>query len=234
MSLRINTLVRKIPHILLALLGIFLVACLVKVAIWEHYYYSEKEGTPRNQPTQLGDVDTSDRDNIDETEITEEQIFEYTVEPNKPRYLMANFMGKNTKARVREVGLTKDGAMATLASIFDVAWYRDSGKPGEGGTVVMNAHNGGPTKTGIFKHLDLVQPGDIITIERGDGAIFKYEAIENKILPLDKANANMANMLKSPIAGRESLSLISCTGEWSQQQRTYLSRTMVRAVLVEK
>jgi hypothetical protein len=43
----------------------------------------------------------------------------------------------------------------------------------------------------------------------------------------------MSTMLKSPVPGKESLSLISCTGEWSQSQRTYLSRAMIRAVLVE-
>ena len=33
--------------------------------------------------------------------------------------------------------------------------------------------------------------------------------------------------------GKESVTLITCTGEWSDQQQTYLSRQFTRAVLVD-
>jgi len=232
MSLRINSLVRKIPHIILVVFALLFVGCLVKVTVWERNYYDEKEGSARASVGQ-GGANASGPEEVDETEVTEEEVRAYTVAPDKPRYLMAAFMGQDTKARIREVGLTPSGAMATLASIFDVGWYRNSSKPGQGGTLLMNAHNGGPTKIGIFKYLDQVQVGDRLTIERGDGATFDYEVYESKILPLAEANSYMSAMQTSPVPGRESLSLISCTGEWSQQQRTYLSRAMVRAVLVE-
>jgi len=232
MSLRINSLVRQIPQIILGLLILFLVGCLIKVAIWEHYYYDNKEGSVRTPVEQVG-INAPDAEEVDETDVTEEDIRVHTVAPDKPRYLMAAFMGNHTKARIREVGLTSSGAMGTLANILDVGWYRSSSKPGQGGTLLMNAHNGGPTKVGIFKYLDQVQIGDRLTIERGDGAIFNYEVYESKILPIAEADNYMATMQTSPVTGKESLSLISCTGEWSQQQRTYLSRAMVRAVLVE-
>jgi hypothetical protein len=38
-------------------------------------------------------------------------------------------------------------------------------------------------------------------------------------------------MLTSPVANQESLSLVTCGGEWSQARKTYLSRVLVRAVL---
>jgi LPXTG-site transpeptidase (sortase) family protein len=233
MSLRINSLVGKIPQIILVVLVLFTAGCLVKVTIWERNYYDEKEGSVRASVEQVG-VFAPAPDNVDETDITDTEIRAHIVAPDKPRYLVSAFMGQSTKARIHEVGLSRTGAMATLPGIFDVAWYRNSSKPGEGGTILMNGHNGGPTKIGIFKYLDRAQVGDTITIERGDGTIFNYEIYENKILPLEEANTYMSTMQTSPIPGRESLSLISCTGDWSQQQRTYLSRAMVRAVLVEK
>jgi len=236
MSLRINTLVRKIPQIILIIIGFFLLGCLAKVAVWEHLYYSEKEGSIR-QPAQEVGITTPDQDEVDESEVTAGQVLEHRVAPDKPRYISGSFMdrtmGKNVLARVVEVGLTPSGAMATRASIFDVAWFRNSGKPGQGGTMLMNGHNGGPSKDGIFKDLPLIKIGDIVTIERGDGAIFDYAVYEVKILSIEQANKYMSTMMQSPVPGRESLSLISCTGEWSQQRRTYLSRVMVRAVLVE-
>jgi LPXTG-site transpeptidase (sortase) family protein len=236
MSLRINNLVRKIPHILFGLVVIFLVGCLIKVAVWEHLYYQEKEGSPRQSLEEVG-VGTPETEEVDETEITQQEIYIHTVAPDRPRYIYSSIlnrtMGVDVPARVFGVGLTPAGAMKTRASIFDVAWYQNSGKPGQGGVILMNGHNGGPNKDGVFKDLHLIKNGAIITIERGDGEIFNYEVRDVKILPLAEANAYMATMMKSPIQGKESLSLISCTGEWSQQQRTYLSRIMVRAVLVD-
>jgi len=190
------------------------------------------EGSKRSPIVEVG-VTAPDQDEVDETPVTDYDIQNHTVAPDEPRYLMAAFLGAGTKARIRSVGLTRDNAMDTLASIFDAAWYRNSGKPGSGGTILINGHNGGPTKIGIFKYLNLVKPGEIITVERGDGAIFQYEVYESKILLLPDANAHMSAMMHSPVPGKESLSLISCTGEWSQQRRTYLSRAMVRAVLIE-
>jgi len=237
MSLRINTLVRKIPQILFIIIGLFLLGCLVKVIIWEHSYYAEKEGSMRKPTIEVG-ITAPDQDEVDESEITQDQIQEHQVAPDKPRFIRAAFMnrtmGIGIPARVMEVGLTSSGAMATRANIYDVAWFRNSGKPGQGGTMLMNGHNGGPNKDGVFKDLPSVTKGEIIEIERGDGELFQYEVYEIKILSIEEADKYMSTMLKSPIPGRESLSLISCTGEWSQQRHTYLSRIMIRAVLTER
>ena len=236
MSLRINSLVRRIPHIIVGLIVLFLVGCLVKVAIWEHVYYSEKEGSTRHSIVEVG-VTAPDVQEVDETEVTTEQVKAHTVPSDHPRYLIGTFMNKtmgvNAKVNIFDVGLTSSGAMATRASIFEIAWYRDSSKPGYGGTVLINGHNSGPTKRGVFDYLQDVKKGDIITIERGDGLLFDYEVYDIESLLIAEANAYMPNMMQSPVPGKESLSLISCTGEWSQNQRTHLSRIMVRAVLVE-
>ena len=70
-------------------------------------------------------------------------------------------------------------------------------------------------------------------MERGDGQVFRYSVIENKTIPLSESNDYMAIAMMSPMRGVESLTLISCTGEWSQAQSTYLARQFVRAILVE-
>ncbi|MDO4508192.1 MAG: class F sortase, partial [Candidatus Saccharibacteria bacterium] len=117
--------------------------------------------------------------------------------------------------------------------IFDVGWYDGSGKPGTGDTMIIDGHNGGPNIYGVFKELPSLVEGDIIQIERGDGAFYKYRVVENKQIPLDEADGYMAVADRSPEEGKESVTLISCSGEWSQVQQTYLSRQFVRAVLVE-
>ena len=60
-----------------------------------------------------------------------------------------------------------------------------------------------------------------------------YSVIENNAISLDESDEYMATAAQSPEADKESVTLITCTGEWSQQQGTYLSRQFTRAVLVE-
>ncbi len=217
---------RIIICILLALLAFFF----VRVAIWEHNYYKEKEGSTRATATS---VQTGSANDVDETPVTEEQIREHVVPANDPRYLSIEKLGiKN--ARVLNVGLTKNGELATPYGIFDVGWYGNSSRPGQGGTMVIDGHNGGPNVVGVFKYLDKLFAGDKIEIERGDGEKFTYEVVDNKAVSLDESDKYMQTAFTSPYPNKESLSLITCTGEWSQLRQTYLSRQFVRAVLVQE
>ncbi len=232
MSLHINSVVGKIPKIIFIIIVILCALALARVAIWETVYYGEKEGSQRVGATGQND-DANDgpiEEVIDEGEVSSEAISAHTVSADKPRYLSIPKLNISN-ARIQEVGLLANGSIGTLANIYDVAWYRDSGKPGAGGTAIINGHNGGPTKDGVFKRLDSLGIGDTIKIERGDGEIFEYEVYENKLLSLEDADANMIYMQKSPIQGVESLSLITCSGDWSQVAQTYTSRSMVRATL---
>ena len=132
------------------------------------------------------------------------------------------------------MGVNASGELATPNNIFDVGWYEASGKPGLGGTMIIDGHNGGPHVLGVFKNLPDLVEGDIITVERGDGLVFNYRVVENEAVALADADAYMAVAARSPEPGVESVTLISCTGEWSQQQGTYLSRQFTRAVLVDE
>ncbi|MFV0485298.1 MAG: class F sortase [Candidatus Saccharimonadales bacterium] len=231
MSLKINSFVGKIPKILFWLCLAFIVGCLIKVFVWEQIYYGEKEGSLR-AIAGPATVDYEEETEVEEEEITEAQIREHIVAADEPRYLTIERLGTRN-ARVLGVGLTSDNKMGVPKSIYDVGWYNKSSKPGSGGTLLMDGHNGGPTQAGVFKKLDKLNNGDKIIIERGDGTKFTYEVVENKTMSVEEANTYMGMMQKSPVAGKESISLITCTGEWTTERRTYLSRAMVRAVLVE-
>lgn len=228
MSLKINNWKKIILGVVwLIVAGIF-IASFIRVATFEAKYYSEKEGSER-----VVIEETAHAPEVDETEITEEQVVEYTVAYDRPRYLTIEKLGiKN--ARILAVGLTTNGELGTPNNIFDAGWYDASGKPGQGGTLLLDGHNGGPTKIGIFKYLPSLDKGDKIIVERGDGTIFNYEVVENTTVSLDEADGYMAVALRTPIAGKESLSIITCTGEWSQERSTYLSRQFTRAILIEE
>lgn len=223
MSLDLKNYKQYLPKVIWGILALLLVAFILRVAIWEHNYYADKEGSERAvaESTAPSDVDETEPDSS-----------EYTVAADRPRYLSIEKLNVEN-ARVIEVGINANGELSTPNNIFDAGWYFASGKPGFGGTMLLDGHNGGPTKDGIFKHLDELTVGDIIKIERGDGKIFFYSVIENASVDLDEADAWMSRIQQSPESGKESLSIISCTGEWSQARNTYLSRQFLRAVLVE-
>lgn len=230
MSLSIDFNWRKcIKWVVWGIVLVLLLVFIVRVVTFENYYYNEKDGSERKIAETSG---ISVQEDLIEEEPTEAEIREYTVAADRPKYLTVSKLGIRN-ARILPMGVTKDGALDTPRNIFDVGWYEQSGKPGQGGTLVIDGHNGGPRVKGVFKNLPNLAEGDVIKIERGDGVIYEYKVVENTEVLLSEADAYMTKAMQSPIEGKESVTLISCTGEWSQQQGTYLSRQFVRAVLTQ-
>lgn len=210
-----------------SILVILLVVFIIRVATFEASYYAEMEGSERAVSENAGG-----NDDLDETKPTSDEIKEYTVAADRPRYLTVDRLDiKN--ARILPMGVNVNGELDTPRNIFDVGWYEESSKPGQGGTLMIDGHNGGPHVKGVFKDLPSLKKGDEIKIERGDGEKFIYTVVENETVSLDDANEYMAVAARSPELGVESVTLISCTGEWSSQRDTYLSRQFVRAILKE-
>ena len=234
MSLKIKGWRKIIKWAIWSVLGILFLIFFINVATFEANYYKEKEGSERDVIKEV--VEAEPEEELVEVEPTEEEVYEYTVAPDRPRYLTIEKLGIYN-ARILPMGVNSSGELATPNNIFDVGWYNDgkpSNKPGQGGTLIIDGHNGGPHVLGVFKNLPDLTDGDIIKIERGDGLIFRYAVMENESISLAEADAYMSVAMQSPEPGKESVTLISCTGEWSQQQRTYLSRQFVRATMVEE
>lgn len=169
--------------------------------------------------------------NIDETPVTPKQIDAHTVPADQPRYISIPTLGiKN--ARIFGVGVTKDNQLDAPKNIFDVAWYKKSALPGSGqGAVLLDAHNGGVTKDGIFARLKELKQGDTLTIERGDGKEITYRVKENVSMPLEEVNSTgMKNMMVSADSTKEGLNVITCDGKYVPRFKEYDRRIMLRAV----
>lgn len=224
--MKLPTWKKNLPKCIWGLIILLFAAFFIRVFVWEYNYYQEKEGSTRAVAT-TGTV--SQPVEVDETEPNSE---EYTVAPDKPRYLSIPKLNV-ANARILEVGLSPEGQMLTPYNIFDVGWYNGSAKPGTKGTSIIDGHNGGPHIHGVFKNLPDLTYGDKITIEMGDGTKYTYQIVDNITVPLAEADAKMLYAAQSPVSGKESITLITCTGEWSQVQQTYLSRQFARAVKVD-
>lgn len=171
------------------------------------------------------------RTDVDETPVTPEKKAEYTVPPTHPKLLSIAALNI-TDARVLNVGIKSNGEVDTPMNIHDIGWYNKSAMPGDGkGAVLLDGHNGGPTKGGVFEHLPKLREGAEIVMERGDGKKITYIVKENKTISLEDLNNGGMNQAVAPLQGdAQGLTLISCVGRWIPAQQTYDQRVVVRAV----
>lgn len=172
---------------------------------------------------------------VDETDVTPSAVDSYKVPATHPRYISIESLGVG-KTRVFSVGVTDQNLLDTPRNINDAAWYKKSMTPGsEYGAVLINAHNGGNTKNGVFAKLSTMKEGDEITVERGDGKIFTYSVVENQIMDLDEVNkTGMKMMMQSADSTKEGLNLITCAGKWIPRLGQFDQRVMLRAVIVNE
>lgn len=228
LKIKRNWLRDNVKWIVLGVVVTLIAVFFVRLVTWEDNYYREMEGSER---------DVVAKKVVEEVELVEEKPDEeevrvYTVSPERPRILTIDRLGVYG-ARVIPVGIDENGQLGTPRNIFDVGWYESSGLPGQGGTMLIDGHNGGPHVHGVFKNLPDLAVNDVIEVERGDGWTFYYSIVENTEVSLDESDVYMATAMRSPESGRESLTLITCSGDWSDERDTYLSRQFVRAVLVD-
>lgn len=222
----------RIGYLIFAILLILAGAFFTKVAIWENNYLAAKEGSERIPPESHSETfyETVEGEEVDETKPSEVDIQAYTVAPEKPRFLTIPSI-RVYNARINEIGVRNNGELATPTNIYNIGWYTGSSIPGERGASVMDAH-GGNQGVGVFKDLPKLKSGDTITVEMGDGRIFNYRVADVVTKQLgDDANNYMPTAFSSPDGSTSSLTLITCTGEWSQRLQTYTQRLFVRAVL---
>jgi LPXTG-site transpeptidase (sortase) family protein len=170
---------------------------------------------------------------IDESSVSSALVKDHTVDPMHPRYI--NIPSLNPEdTRVYPVGLDSNNLLEAPNNIHDAGWYRQSGVPGDGGVVLIQAHNVGVTKKGAFSGLNSLNKGDTIMIERGDGEVFTYSVVENQRMTIEEVNATgMAMMGVSAENGKEALNLITFDGVWVPRLGMFDHRIMLRAVIVE-
>jgi len=165
----------------------------------------------------------------DETEVTEKAVTKYVVAADMPRMLTIEKLG--IKSRILPMSVNADGSIQAPINIFDSGWYGGSAKPGEKGAAFIDAHASGPTRQGLFAYLDTLVAGDTMSIERGDGTVLKYRVVHTETVPLE--GLKMHNILQPYSGVSEGLNLMTCKGEWIEDQKTYDQRAVVYTERIE-
>ena len=224
MALKINRTVSRIGQILGWALVVIIAVLLIKTYVWEKNYYATKT----NETRAKADVVITEIETIlspSEFEPSEDEIKEYQVEANNPRYL--DIPRLDIHARVRHSAVDNN-KLPLPNDVYDVAWFAGSSAPGQGGNVLISGLYKGRTKDGVFKNLDSLEKGDEITIERGDGEKFTYEVRELQIVDAKDA-ANELPGVQRRIDDKETLSLV--TARTYAEGGEYESIVMLRATI---
>lgn len=215
-------------HVIRWAVALILLLAGVLYAYFGIRWYNTGELSPLPMPVSAAD------NSIDESPVTEQQITKHTVRPEQPRYLEIPKLGIS-QARVTQVGVTKNNMLDVPRTLDDAGWFVKSATPGSGvGAVLIDGHNGGVTRNGVFAGLEKLTEGDQISIERGDGERFTYEVHDVRDMPLQWVNeTGMKEMMYSVEPDKEGLSLITCSGKWIPKDKVFDRRVLVRATLIE-
>ena len=175
---------------------------------------------------QLGDLNISTR------AISEKERDEYTVSPDRPRYLYIPAAGVN-KARIIALGVKSPGQngqqqLDVPKNINDAGWYDCGINPlADKRCAQPTLPDGGDTDTAmiltghtcfsrtmrcVFDNISKLKRGDRITIERGDGEKFDYTVRKVEVIPL--ADVDMNKAIQPIELDKEGLTLITCAGKY--------------------
>lgn len=171
--------------------------------------------------------------NVNEQKVTQEELVKHVVEADRPRYFSMPSLNID-QARVIEVGRNDKNEIGTPSGIFDVGWFNESAMPGQTDTelsIVLDGHNGGPNADGIFRKLGDVKNNDTFTLELGNGETLTYEVAENKVVELDNFTNEDMQQAMSRIDGKETVTIITCIGNWLPARQTYDKRVILKATL---
>jgi hypothetical protein len=166
-----------------------------------------------------------------EDKISESAIYAFQPpDPRDPRFIRIPELG--VLARVKNLGITPDGAVDAPKNINDAGWYNGSARPGSSvGSSLLLGHVSGWTAPGIFKQINRLIPGSQFEVEKGNGEIIKYRVTKSEKIPLDQVD--MAKILGTEVAGEHDIKLMTCSGRYNSQRETYEDRFVVYATQIK-
>jgi len=133
-------------------------------------------------------------------------------------------------APITPMGQDAEGNLAAPDGPHEVAWYDFTAHPGFPGNAVMAGHlNWRDGSTAVFAHLATLVPGDIVDVIEDNGEALHYRVVA--VEDMDAFTTDVRQILEW--TGPESLTLITCSGEYVWTAASYAQRTVVRAERVD-
>lgn len=166
---------------------------------------------------------TSEQEGQDETKVSSDALSKYVVAADLPRALYIDKL--DVSARILPMSVNTAGNIQAPLNIYDAGWYNGSVKPGQTGAVFIDGHASGPTREGLFAYLDTMNTGDTLQVEKGDGTLLTYRVIFKEVVALN--DIDMKKVLLPYGNTLKALNLMTCTGTWLPDKKTYDQRVVV-------
>lgn len=127
------------------------------------------------------------------------------------------------------LGLNTDGTLEVPQDFDKAGWFTGGNYPGDptGPPGVIAGHVDNYLGPAVFYDLKNLVAGDEVSVIRADNSVAVFVVTATAQYP---KNAFPAEEVYAPVAESE-LVLITCTGEFNQNARSYLDNLVVRAVL---
>lgn len=150
--------------------------------------------------------------------------------PETPTRIMIEKIGVD--ASIESVGLTKDGMMDDPNSNELVGWYDKSARLGEDKlSVLLDGYYGIGSDAAVLRRLPELQYGDKIVLHGTNGFQAHYEVVEREQQYTE--DVDMKKALYPYSDGEQSLTIITCEGEYDPTRATYDKRTIIYAIRVK-
>lgn len=141
---------------------------------------------------------------------SKQAVDSYSVAATVPKYITIPAVGIE-KTRVISLGVMENNQIIAPDNLYDTGWYNQSSKPGQPGAMFIYGHINSLRPGGVFKYLHKLQPGDQITVTRGDNTTYIYKVDSSTTYPYDKVDMNKVLSAVNP--DKPGLNLMTCTGD---------------------
>lgn len=192
----------------------------------------EPTGTPESAPIQSitpGEMPTSGA--LRPGPIGNQSPAVASANPSAPAHITVPKAGID--AGIETLSIV-DGVMENPTGPWVVAWYKETATLGQPGNVVLAGHvdywNVGPS---VFFNLRDLVGGDEITLTDEYGIVYTYAVETNEVYDLAMLTSGGLREMVAPTE-TQTLTIITCGGEFDYVNGEYLSRTIVRAGFVRQ
>ncbi len=128
---------------------------------------------------------------------------------------------------LENLGLLKDGELASPSTWQTAGWYTRGVRPGDSGPAIIAGHVDSYMGPAVFYDLSKLEAGDVALVTRADHSVVKF-VVESKA-QYPKSHFPTAEVY-GPTPTPE-LRLITCTGIFDRSVRSYEDNLVVTAVL---
>lgn len=137
--------------------------------------------------------------------------------------------GARTPIRVVPIGVTAQGVLEPPADISTAGWWVAGPRPGLPGRAVITGHvDSASAGLGAFAALDLLHPGDHITLAEADGQTLHFKVTNRQEIQKTQLDPRL---LQQSTNGSDLL-LVTCIGDFNYSTRSYESNLLITAVPV--